>query len=90
MTRNIGTIVLSDPLPFHVLFCSHLSWPRTARGFECGTALTFVCPADEDRLSQVEERLRGEATGERGGGVACAFIYMCVAGTVCIHLSTCS
>lgn len=33
---------------------------RTARGFECGAALTLVCPSEEDRLRQVEERLSGE------------------------------
>ena len=33
----------------------------TARGFECGTALTFVCPTDKGRLREVEERLRGDS-----------------------------
>ena len=32
----------------------------TARGFECGTALSLVCPTEEGRLKQVEERLSGE------------------------------
>ena len=36
----------------------------TARGFECGTALTFVCLTDEGRLKEVEERLRGDS-GEK-------------------------
>jgi len=38
----------------------------TARGFDYGTALTFVCPGEEDRLALVEERLRG-----RGGVCGC-------------------
>jgi len=36
---------------------------RTARGFDYGTALTFVCPGEEDRLALVEERLRGHGAG---------------------------
>ena len=32
---------------------------RTARGFDCGAALTFVCPREEDQLAELEERLKG-------------------------------
>ncbi len=33
---------------------------RTARGVECGTALTFVCPIEEKLLNAVEIRLSTE------------------------------
>ena len=63
-----------DPLPeFFFLF---IAWYSTARGFECGAALTFVCPTDEDRLAQVEERLRGD------GGEKIIILYMRVSTSV--------
>lgn len=49
---------------FTRIFFLFIAWYSTARGFECGAALTFVCPTDEDRLTEVEERLRGDA-GEK-------------------------
>ena len=35
-----------------------LTLSRTARGFDCGTALTFVSPTEEERLVELEERLQ--------------------------------
>ena len=46
----------------------------TARGFDCGTALTFVCPADEKKLSRVEERLRGDTGKELSVHLPCGSI----------------
>ena len=34
------------------------TWYRTARGFDYGTALTFVCPEEEVQLEQLEDVLR--------------------------------
>ena len=48
-------------LPQILLLSFHYLPHSTARGFESGTALTFVCPTDEGRLKEVEERLRGDS-----------------------------
>ena len=54
---------------------------RTARGFECGTALTFVCPTEEVLLHEVEERL----SSEQGVPVSVCDVCLCVFVCVC-HL----
>ena len=55
-----GTILVLLPSLLYLVNLAPFYIHSTARGFECGTALTFVCPADEQRLREVEERLRGD------------------------------
>ena len=46
-----------------VCLCVFVS-PRTARGFDYGTALSLVSEDEEEKLAAVEERLHREAAGE--------------------------
>ncbi|XP_064383761.1 probable ATP-dependent RNA helicase DDX56 [Halichondria panicea] len=50
---------------------------RTARGVECGAALTFVCPIEEKLLSAVETRLSTEhgCDGESTGPAVKPYIF---------------
>ena len=51
------------------------NWYRTARGFDYGTALTFVSPEEEEQLEQLEDVLRKQ-TGITHVHVLYTYMYM--------------
>ena len=65
-----------------------LSLSRTARGFDCGTALTFVSPTEEERLTELEERLQQQQCPGILKSV-CVCVCVCVCLCVCVSVRVC-